>query len=365
MVAERLLLLLGLLVTAGGCVTTGEIGYECDPSIYEEGHLGPDGKPDFCHRRDPPDTGSVCMTGVCLSVPTYWNGPLLLWSGPAGQAPECPTGPTGLAWQGHDDLRAPHECDTCSCEPPTGSCALPETLTASTTACGAPGESTSFNAPPAWDGQCDTAVQVPAGAATSLTIGPLTVLEKECLPSAPTPPSAAKVVTAYWGMDAQSCHGPGFLPCLDMTSACSPVEDPVDFRVCITHAGESQCPELPGGVFTERRVFYQGIDDNRECSKCTCGPPTGSVCTAPIAIYSGADLTCNGSVLEMKVASSVVPVCLDLALPGQALGSKSAGAAAYAPGTCESLGGEPSGGATARESFTFCCRPKSPSQPAP
>lgn len=364
MVANRLLLL-GLLVTAGGCVTTGEIGYDCDPSIYEEGHLGPDGKPDFCHRRDPPDTGSVCTTGVCLSVPTYWNGPLLLWSGLAGQAPECPSGPTGLAWQGHSDLVVPDMCEACTCAPPTGSCALPETLTASTTACNALGDSTSFNAPPAWDGQCDTAVQVPAGAATSLTIGTLTVLEKECLPGAPTIPGAAKVAAAYWAKDAQSCHGPGFLPCLNMNSACAPVEDPDNFRVCITREGESECPELEGGVFSERLIFYQGINDDRQCSECTCGQPTGSVCRATIAVYSGADLTCSDSALETKLASSVVPVCLDFALPGQALGSKSAGATTYAPGTCKPLGGEPSGGATARESFTFCCRPTNPSQPAP
>jgi hypothetical protein len=152
---------------------------------------------------------------------------------------------------------------------------------------------------------------------------------------------------------------------MDTKSACAPVEDPVDFRVCVTQKGESECPIHPGAVFTERRVFYKGIKDDRQCSTCACGPPTGGVCTATIAIYEGANLTCSGSPLEEKSASSLLPVCFDLALPGQALGSKSAGATTYAPGTCDPLGGEPSGGATALESFTFCCRPIPPSQPAP
>jgi hypothetical protein len=362
MIASRLLLW-GQLVTLGGCVVTGEIGYDCDPSIYEEGHLDADGESDFCHRREPPDAGSECAVGACTKVPLFWAGPRLLWTGPAGQAPECPTGPTGISWEGHADLVAPNECEACTCEPPTGSCALPEALTASTTACNIPGgSSASFNAPIPWDGSCDGAVQIPAGAARSLTIGALTVMENGCMPG---PPVAAKVMSWYWATDARACDGPGFSTCQESNWTCTPTEDPLDFRVCVSHEGKLDCPILPDGVFREQYVFYKEVSDDRQCSACTCGPPTGSVCTAMLELYKGADLTCSGPVLENKLASSEWPVCLDFALPEQALGSKSAGPTTYAPGTCQPMGGDPNGGATEREAYTFCCRPIHHSQPAP
>lgn len=349
--------------TVGGCVQHGQIGYNCDPSIYEEEHLGPDGQPDPCHRRDLPPNAGGCAVGVCTETPLYWDGPTLLWSGPAGQAPECPTGPTGIAWEGHDDLMAPSECEACTCAPPTGSCTLPSMLTASTQACNIQGgASASFDAPVPWDGQCDTAIQVPTGVATSLTIAPLTVMESGCMPG---PSMAAKIVSAYWATDVRACHGPAFVPCLDTESACIPNEDPLDFRVCITTRGEYTCPPTPGSVYTERHIFYNGIKDDRQCSTCTCGPPMGSACTADISIYQGAGGTCGGSIVEQLSISSVSSKCVDIQPPGQALGGKSAGPTTYSPGACEPMGGSPSGIATTGESFTFCCRPVSASQPAP
>ena len=338
----------------------GEIGYNCDPSVYEKGHLGADGKPDFCHRRDLPDAGG-CAVGSCTETPLYWDGPALLWSGPAGTAPECPTGPTGIAWDGHADLVAPSKCEACTCEPATGSCALPSTLTASTKACNAQGGGTaSFDAPVPWDGQCDTAVQVPANVAVSLTIAPLVLTENGCMPG---PPVAAKVVSPYWATDARVCHGPGFLPCLDTASACIPIEDPPEFRVCIAKEGEFECPPTLGSVFTERHIFYQEVNDDRQCSTCTCGAPMGSVCTAVLSVYSSG--MCGGFIVDKGGISSENERCIDIQPPGQALGSKSAGPTAYSPGVCPPMGGEPSGVASGSAPSTFCCRPLGVSQPAP
>jgi hypothetical protein len=201
---------------------------------------------------------------------------------------------------------------------------------------------------------------VPAGVAASLTIAPLAVIENGCMPG---PPVAAKMVTAYWATDVRACHGQGFLPCLDTHSACAPIEDPLDFRVCITKEGKHECPTTPGSMFTERHVFYQGVNDDRQCSACSCGPPTGSLCTATVSIYAGG--MCGGGIVDQGTVSSVSPRCIDIQPPGQALGSKAAGATSYTPGSCQPMGGEPSGAATESESFTFCCRPKTVSQPGP
>jgi hypothetical protein len=111
-------------------------------------------------------------------------------------------------------------------------------------------------------------------------------------------------------------------------------------------------------VFTERHIFYQGLKDDRECSACSCGAPMGSACTAAISIYKGGDLTCSGStVVPGIMISSLGPTCLDIMLPGQALGSKSAGPIAYIPGACPPIGGDASGTAIPTNPSTLCCRP--------
>jgi hypothetical protein len=127
--------------------------------------------------------------------------------------------------------------------------------------------------------------------------------------------------------------------------------------VCVVHDGDLPCPIYGDNSFTEPHVFYDGTEDGRQCSDCACGPPLGSVCTATISIYKGGDDMCSGAVVAQHVVSSVEPVCMDIAPPGQALGSKSAGPTVYAPGKCEPTGGKSSGVATEIGPTTFCCVP--------
>ena len=83
----------------------------------------------------------------------------------------------------------------------------------------------------------------------------------------------------------------------------------------------------------------------------------GSACTAMLSIYQGADLTCSTQALAQNTISSEKSICIDIALPGQALASKSAGPTTYLPGTCPPEGGVASGSAVPTEPATFCCRP--------
>ena len=141
-------------------------------------------------------------------------------------------------------------------------------------------------------------------------------------------------------------------------SACLPDESLIPgFKVCIFQHGENDCPTDVGNVFTERHVFYRGVQDDRQCSACTCGAPTGSACTAVISIYNGAG--CSGSTVVPGIAiSSSSETCLDIQLPGQALGSKEkAGPTTYLPGTCPPGGGDGSGIAIPINPATLCCRP--------
>lgn len=347
-----------LLAATAGCYTYPfASNYYCaDP---DKGHLGPDGKPDPCHERDTSDAGPDMGCGSSEAVHVFlgWEGPTRLWVGPEEEAPECPYGAASTSYEGHTDLFAPTACEPCACESPTGSCALPSTLTASTLACNIPGGSTaSFNAPDPWDGLCDSTTQIPQGAAHSLTIDPLTMTESVCA-SGPIVP--AKVSSPYWQTFARACDGKGWTSGALSQTICIPPDDPTPpgFSLCIFRDGEHTCPTIAGNMFTERHVFYEGFEDYRECSACTCGSPVGSVCTATIAIYTDANLSCNDPPFVSLPISSEGPTCIDLKPLGQSLGSKSAGTTTYHPGTCPAMGGDASGSAVKTNPATLCCRP--------
>ena len=354
----RMLLFGVLLPLLSACEDRfADVGYTCDNP--DQDHIGPDGRPDPCHYRDVADAGAdaECPEGDVVHVPLGWDGPTRLWFGPEGQAPDCPYGPSSMSYEGHADLVASNDCDACSCGTPTGSCALPSTLTASTTTCGTPGgTSTSFDAPSSWDGSCDGTTHTPAGAAFSLTIGALAMTGDEC---APSPPTAAKVVPPSWKTYARTCEGKEWAPGPVWRSVCSSDMEPLppDFRMCVFHDGEKPCPPPADTTFTEQHIFFAGLQDDRQCSACTCGPAVGSICTATLSIFKGADLTCSGPTFAQNSVSSEGPTCIDIQPPGQALGSKSAGLTTYLPGICQPVGGQHSGDAVGVEPSTFCCRP--------
>ena len=338
-----------LLVFLVGCGVQYIDLYACDDPDTE--HLGPDGKPDPCHEQDV--GGDLrCDVGQFTHWAHGWESPSWLWIGPENQAPECPLGSATISYEGHADLVAPSVCEACTCEPPTGACALPSTLTASTMACNiSGGSSTSFNAPTPWDGSCDSTTQTPVGAAHSLTIATVAMTENGC---AAGPPSAAKVVSLRWDTYARACDVHWPLSPIERSICLPPDPAPPGFALCIFHEDEMDCPTEQGNIFTEQHFFYKGVEDNRQCSACTCGAPMGSACTATISIYKNP--MCSG-LLDQKTISSSSSTCTDIQLPGQALGSKSAGPTTYLPGTCPAMGGDGSGSATPTKSATFCCRP--------
>ena len=171
----------------------------------------------------------------------------------------------------------------------------------------------------------------------------------------PGPPVPAKLLSLRWETYARACDmawPPGATNhsiCLTNSMLLS------DFKLCISHDGEQACPTTTGNVFTEQHVFYNGIEDDRQCSPCSCGAPTGSACTAIASIYTNA--TCSGVPLTQTTISSASETCVDVQLPGQALGSKSANLVSYLPGTCPPAGGNASGAAIKTEPVTYCCRP--------
>jgi len=181
----------------------------------------------------------------------------------------------------------------------------------------------------------------------SVTIGPLAVTESACTPS--KPPTQAPPTWKTLGM---SCRINPTFECPSNRDSCAPAAA-AGFRVCVYYnpAGDVDCPTI--SKYTEKHVFYGAFDDQRSCSPCTCGEPTGSTCSSNVSIYGdGACSTLTSSI----AVDATGPACADVP-SGSPLGSKSATLPAYVPGACVPGGGAPSGAATPVMPATFCCLP--------
>lgn len=291
---------------------------------------------------------STC-TGECVpDAPLLWEAPVLLWFGPAGQAPSCPASAPEIAYGGHDGLDAPNVCGECRCSPATGTCSLPASLTAYGAHCSSIGPGTphsSFDPPQGWDGSC-TATTPALSGVQSVTIAPA-VIHDGC-----TAQTSAVDLTTNWATYALGCvaDAPGSCGVPDTACASTP---PAGFSVCIARSGDLECPD--GVPYTEKHVFYGSIDDTRSCSPCACGAAAGSTCSTSVALYP--DGACASSPpLALDTITSAGPICIDVP-PGSMLGSKSASAPSYQPGACPSSGGDPSGAAIPADPTTFCCIP--------
>jgi hypothetical protein len=298
-------------------------------------------------------------TGTCVPAkPDFWEDPQLLAIGTPLSMPSCPGVAPAVVYEGYAGLdTSPSSCLTCSCAPPTGSCGLPATVTASTpAACVDAGSGlTPFDPPSDWDGGCTSEGAVPSGVlcggvpcVRSLTIAPLTVQESGCTASA----SAGTTVHAVsWSTYAVACIGNASGSCAEDGDFCAALA-PVDgFRECISHDGDVACP--PYSAYSDQYVFYSGADDTRSCSACACGSPAGSSCSAMISVYD--DSACSSLLFTDSITSSA-SACVDVPA-GSALGSKSATSPAYTPGACPPSGGEALGSVVPVMPATFCCLP--------
>jgi hypothetical protein len=210
-----------------------------------------------------------------------------------------------------------------------------------------------FDAPASWDGTCDKMNPVGPGLAKSLTIDPITVKQEWC-PVLPSPPKRA--LAPVWLKEAVACHADGTLRCNNPDAKCLPKPD-LEWRVCVYHEGDVDCPNDFVGRWDDKHVFYDpihGVDDQRKCTDCTCGPPTGSMCTAQL--YSYTDDVCGALVDPGYTIASTGPKCVDIIPPGQPLLSKSATPTTYVPGACNAIQGVATGTITKINPSTLCCR---------
>jgi hypothetical protein len=308
------------------------------------------------------EQSSLCPGPCVPPAPLGWFGPALFWFGPADRVPDCPESAPHVGYEGFADLAPlPATCAACLCDPPAeASCALPLIWSASTAMC--PGDvpgaiATSFAAPDGWDGACTAENAVAAGATCdgqpcvqSLSIEAPVVATSACTPRRDQPVPIPDVQP--WGTRAKACLGGAFTTC-DATDLCMPAPpepgqpSPDGFATCIYSPDDHPCPN----DYTEKHVFYEGLDDTRDCTPCGCGDATGASCTVMASIYS--DDACRVPLASNPV-SSTVAFC-GVMPPGVGLGSKAAVITDVEPGTCAPSGGEPVGDVEPSEPSTVCC----------
>ncbi len=293
--------------------------------------------------------------GQCVLLPPWgFEGPALLWFGPAEEAPECPDRASTLVFDGGDGIQdAPLNCPTCSCSQPA--CVFPEGVTANSGNCPGGGAMTSFPAPASWDGACTSPGTVPANQFDSITIALVTERPCEPIKDAPQKEQPAPGFTTR----ALGCAGDvldGVCPESGHTCLPSAAPPPPGFRQCIMYVGpdDSSAAICPFD-YPEQHIFYAAVDDSRECTECTCAQTAPSACVARLSTFQ--DTMCDAASEILSVTIAEMESCHDVALPNGELGSMEATWMVNQPGSCQASGGEPIGEAKVTGARTFCCQP--------
>ncbi|MRG95891.1 hypothetical protein [Polyangium spumosum] len=325
------------------------------------------------------ETQAATCPGRCVPEPSSESAgdwprtPMLLWYGPRELAPANCDEARKLGGYGEDVeffekyrrfafLDAPPAACECTCPDSEGTCTgLPETIEVRAGTCaenGAP--ALPFGGPVGWDGSCTSTNALPAGAdcggepcAQSVFTSPLPGPTSEACPTITKPAALTKSTDWLWmGLACEAKEREG--RCETATRRCM-YDLPYPFLQCVALRGiHATCP---GNYDRYDPIYLYGEvpNDTRGCAACECGGnPVGSACAAKMRLYSDGACALEA---DKNGLSSLVDQCINVAPPGQALGSKAITDLAYVPGLCLATGGEPTGAASEdpADAVTFCC----------
>ncbi|MDI3285028.1 hypothetical protein [Polyangium sp. 15x6] len=356
--SRLVLVLLSMSALVLGCEEeTEDVVYSCDdPDI---GHFDSKGNPDPCHLEGKGQQQSVCRGG-CEEVSLEFERTIVaLWVGPEGREPACPKQAPKAVFNGYAGLLAPNTCPPCQCSEP--SCVLPSVSATAGDAC-AGSIVGAFEPPPAWEGGCLAGPPLEPGTFSSVHIGAPSTAGCELVEDPVPPPHFAYAWPAQWAEAARACAAEeeeGAPACAGAPCVRGIEELPAGFRRCLRYpegTAESESQACPA-AFPERRVFFAGLSDTRECAACSCAPPEDAICIASVDAFQ--DATCAGAPMPLFQNVPVgmnSPVCYDTSMP-LALGSISATWLAEEPGSCVVTGGETIGEAVPTDPSVFCCEP--------
>jgi len=298
----------------------------------------------------PGDTGSdapaettttACGTAMecATSAPAGWTGPVELYAATAGQGapPSCGTGFDATpVFDGNAMLTAsPATCSACGCGAVSGE------------SCDGPVMSFFFDSscsPPAIGTQTVTSSCEPTSiAAQSVTVAAPAAAGGMCT----TTGGVATTTPTTWGQVARACAPTstpmGTCPSGDVCAPSPPA--PFSTSLCVMQVGAATT--CPSAYPTGPQVFYTAVDDERTCSACLCGAPTGAQCT----IGSPAITNCVGGSLNAP------STCVAFTGPSPVVLASTPTLASAGSCTVTAGGGAPTGMATATTPTSFCCSP--------
>lgn len=272
-----------------------------------------------------------CGDELELYGPRMDDHPVWLWTGTKeADAPTCP-GDRLADYEGWSMETALETCGACTCGP--AACDLPSTVTAHTSLCSNPGAGTlvPFNAGGGLIGVCTpVASPVASGAFASVTYEP-PALAHACAPSQLEPPPISGQFIKACPIDAEQSRR-------------------IDFALCITPEHDGACrPE-----FSKRFESTRRIRDDRTCTPCTCGAPSGGDCRVDVLLYG--DGTCTNQLDTGFGIGLGATTCHDASAPL----SPSAVRVIFTqnePGTCTptTSTSEVRGSVERDEARVFCC----------
>ncbi|WP_437817866.1 hypothetical protein [Sorangium sp. So ce1078] len=296
---------------------------------------------------DPDACIAKCGTcaGQCVNpAPEGFDGPALLWVGRTVDEPQCPPDAPSTVYAGYETPDFPFACDPCRCSEPA--CALSDGLkTAASSRC--EGAALPLNdARDILSGACVAPSEALASDRKSLVLGSTELSPCE---ASVEPPPVPRIVSR-WYRSGKACAGVVQEDTCIAPKTCVPAEETRSFAQCILHIGEGEAtcpPDYPVNV-----VLYDGMSDERRCTPCACGPPTGGTCS--LALLSFRDEACS-ELLTAGVALGKAPGCL-APVPGVRPKSMRAVWEVNIHGRCEPRGGEVDGQLILTGPSTFCCQ---------
>jgi len=284
---------------AGGSGESGDPGSEAGAGAGGEGGMNVEPPPTPCAQ-------------TCLPHPPGWIGPMAFseTQSPAS-LPGCPAGfdeatPTDL----HHELVAPDGTCACMCLPAEGQVCDTVLHISADQACG----------PQCAQVGTRGCTSVPAsctGIQGTTSIDAMMISGGSCKSKVDPP------VDATWKYNDRLCRGSDVGACDGPDQFCARVPDlPYLSSVCVTRQIQNgePVPKCPDAYSHQVGTLYGDYTDDRACSPCICGAPTGGTCTGKIAIYGGVD--CDNTTDDAYVLSTMsnpTPSCQPFNLNGSGL----------------------------------------------
>ena len=278
------------------------------------------------------ETG-VCAGNCAPEVPAGFSGPVLVYAG-EGEASACPATAPAVAADLYADLQAPAAQCSCECGDAENVSCGAATLREHGNTCLQP-----IVNPDTWTlnpGAC-----VPyASSSTALNVFAPTLQTAggSCDPS-----FSQTIPETGWAQTVRLCDALVTDDACDADASCSSAPTDDFDRVCVYVEGEASCPEEG---WTQRQVVHAEVVDDRGCSECSCGAPSGT-CGGTVSLTQN---SCGGgAVLVGSVNAGSCSAGL----------STNGNRAQYVPepqASCSPSGGAPTGTATPTGPVTLCCQ---------